>query len=350
MELGIYSFGNVQRTGDGRLGPTAGAMRDLVEAITLADQVGLDYFGIGEHHTRDMPASAAPVVLAAAATVTTRIRLASSVTVLSTEDPVRIFQQFATLDAISAGRAEITAGRGSSTESFPLFGYDLADYDRLYAEKLDLLLALNALDEDETLTWTGTVRPSLREALVVPRPHARSLPIWLGTGGSPGSSARAGELGLPVAYGIIGGYPARFAPLVELYRRSAERAGHTGPGIKVAVANPGYLDTDGRRARDHWFGYWHTRMAEIAPIRGFSVPGRDWYDQTTAPDAAFYVGEPEEIAARIIRLHEQLGHVRQILEVDYGQLPQRDFLHTIELLGTQVKPLVDAELDTVVRA
>lgn len=271
------------------------------------------------------------------------IRLGSSVTVLSTDDPVRVFQQFATLDAVSGGRAEITAGRGSSTESFPLFDYDLDDYDQLYAEKLDLLLRINALDEDETITWRGTSRPPLTDALVVPRPLNGPLPIWIGTGGSPGSSIRAGRLGLPIAYGIIGGQPATFAPLAERYREAAAQAGHSDEHIRVAVANPGYLDTDGQRAKDYWYDYWLARMKTISELRGFPTPDRSWYDRTIGPDAAFYVGEPEEIAERIIRLHANLGHVRQILEVDYGQLPQRDFLRTIELLGTRVKPLVDAE-------
>ena len=345
MELGVYSFGSVQRDpATGEIGSTAEGMRNLVEGIALADEVGLDYFGIGEHHTREMPASAAAVILGAGAAATKRIRLGSSVTVLSTDDPVRIFQQFATVDSISGGRAEITAGRGSSTESFPLFGYDLADYDRLYAEKLELLLALN---ERERVTWSGTVRAPLHDALVVPRPERGRLPIWLGTGGSPASSARAGQLGMPIAYGIIGGYPARFAPLVDLYRRSAAASGAPEADIRVAVANPGYLDTNAARARDTWWTHWDERARIIAPVRGFTPPGRDWFDQQTAPDAAFYVGEPEEIAERIIRLHGVIGHVRQFLEVDYGHLPQRDFLHTIELLGTRVKPMVDEELGRV---
>src|ERR1700704_1993670 len=221
MELGLYSFGDVQRDPrTGQLGSTAEAMRNLLEAITLADEVGLDYFGIGEHHTYEMPASAATVILGAAASVTKTIRLRSAVTVLSTDDPVRVYQQFATLDALSQGRAEITAGRGSSTESFPLFGYSLNDYDELYAEKLDLLLKINA---SETVTWSGKYRPALDDALVVPRPDSGSLPVWLGTGGNPQSSVRAALLGLPISYAIIGGQAARFAPLAELYRRAAQQ-------------------------------------------------------------------------------------------------------------------------------
>src|SRR5829696_4897132 len=223
MELGVYSFGDTPRDPrTGQLGSTADAMRNLLEAIRLADEVGLDYFGVGEHHTVEMPASAAAVVLAAAAPVTKRITLASAVTVLSTEDPVRVYQQFATLDAVSNGQAEITAGRGSSIESFPLFGYDLRDYDELYAEKLDLLLAI---DRNERVTWQGRFRPALQDAEIVPRPDSGHLPIWLGTGGNPRSSLRAGQLGLPISYGILGGQPHRFAQLAELYRRSARAAG-----------------------------------------------------------------------------------------------------------------------------
>src|SRR5258708_2522627 len=236
MELGIYSFGDVQRDPRSRkLGSPADATRNLLEAIKLADEVGLDYFGIGEHHTYEMPASAATVILGAAASVTKTIRLGSAVTVLSTDDPVRVYQQFATLDALSQGRAEITAGRGSSTESFPLFGYSLNDYDELYAEKLDLLLKINA---SETVTWRGKHRATLDNALVVPRPDSGSLPIWLGTGGNPNSSIRAGMLGLPVAYGIIGGQPARFAPLAALYRQAAPQPRLPTQNLKVPLSHP----------------------------------------------------------------------------------------------------------------
>jgi probable LLM family oxidoreductase len=341
MELGIYSFGDVPRDPRTKqLGTTAQAMRNLLEAIRLADEVGLDYFGVGEHHTYEMPASAAAVILAAAASVTTRIRLGSSVTVLSTDDPVRLFQQFATLDALSNGRAEITAGRGSSTESFPLFGFDLGDYDALFAEKLDLLLKINA---SERVTWRGKHRPALEDALVVPRPDAGSLPIWLGTGGNPQSSMRAGYLGLPIAYGIIGGNPERFAPLAELYRRAAQQAQTPPERIRVSVANPGFIGEDSRAARDRWFPHWHGAMSEIGAIRGFRPPGREHFEHD-ATTGALFVGAPEDVAERIVRLHERLGHVRQFFQMDFGGLPQRDFLRAIELLGTRVKPLVDAAL------
>jgi probable LLM family oxidoreductase len=344
MELGVYSFGDVQKDpATGKLGSTAEAMRNLVEAIRVADQAGLDYFGVGEHHTREMPASAAAVVLAGAATVTSNIRLGSSVTVLSTDDPVRVFQQFATVDALSNGRAEITAGRGSSKESYPLFGFDLADYDRLYAEKLDLLQLLN---EHETVTWSGEYRPALQDALVVPRPENGELTLWLGTGGSPGSSVRAGRRGLPVVYGIIGGEPAKFAPLADLYRQAAAQS-HTPAGrIRVGIANPGFIGDDGQKTRDMWWGHWSTRMEMISAQRGFPMMSRDRYRKTATGAGALFVGHPEEIAERIIDLHRVMGHDRQILEMDYGHVPHKDLLHSIELLGTRVKPLVDAELGT----
>lgn len=342
MELGIYSFADVQRDpNSGALGSTADAMRNLREAIALADAVGLDYFGVGEHHTYEMPASAGAVILASAASITNRIRLGSAVTVLSTDNPVRVYQQFATLDALSNGRAEITAGRGSSTESFPLFGYSLNDYDELYAEKLDLLLKIN---ESNPVTWRGKHRPPLENAWVVPRPERGHLPIWLGTGGNPHSSMRAGYVGLPISYGIIGGQPKRFAPLAELYRRSAREAGVPDAKIKISVASPGFIGDDAKAAKDLWSRHWTALMASLGEIRGFAPPSRAQFDHDSNRDGALFVGDPEEIAERIVALHKRLGHMRQFFQMDVGHLPQKEFLHAIELLGTKVKPLVDAEL------
>lgn len=341
MQLGVYSFGN-QATdpATGALVSTAQAQRDLLEAIELADEVGLEFFGIGEHHTEEMPASAAAVVLAAAAGRTKRIRLGSAVTVLSTDDPVRVFQQFATLDALSNGRAEITAGRGSSVESYPLFGYRLEDYDRLYGEKLDLLLKLN---ESATVSWSGTVRATLDEQLVVPRPDRGSLPIWLGTGGSPNSTVRAGTLQLPVSYGILGGDPARFKALAELYRRAWAAGPETTKQPLISVGNPGFIAETGKAARDTFWPTWYRSMSDIGERRGFAPPIREHFD-IEAERGALFVGEPEQIANRIIRLHGAMGHSRQFLQMDFLGLPQRDLLRSIELLGTRVKPLVDAEL------
>jgi len=340
MELGVFSFGDIKTDPEtGQRRSTGEAIRALLEAIVLADNAGLDYFGVGEHHTEQFPASSPATVLAAAAAATRRIRLGSSVTVLSTDDPVRVFQQFATVDAISGGRAEITAGRGSSIESFPLFGYDVADYDRLYAEKLDLLLQLN---RSERVTWSGTVRPPLENALVVPRPLAGRLPIWLGTGGSPGSSARAGELGLPVAYGIIGGDAHRFAPLADLYRQAAADAGHDTE-IKVAVASPGLVARDGRVAKDTYFAHWSAAIAENGRP-GFSTITRATFDPQISGRGAIFAGSPSEIAERIVSLHRSVGHQRQFFQMDVGNIPQRAVLESIELLATEVAPIVRAEL------
>ncbi|MGE4429714.1 MAG: LLM class flavin-dependent oxidoreductase [Sphingobium sp.] len=326
----------------GRGEPTALAMRNLLEAICLADELGLDYFGVGEHHTDWAPVSAAPVLLAAAASRTKQIRLGSAVTVLSTEDPVRLYQQFATLDAIASGRAEIIAGRGSSTESFPLFGYDLADYDALFAEKLELLLQL---DRNEAVTWEGRFRSPLKEARIVPRAHCGRLSIWLGTGGSAASSIRAGQLGLPICYGIIGGPVARFAPLVDLYHRAAREAGHGLERLHVAVASPGFIAADGRGARDLWWRHWCALLKDVAGSgRGVGAPDRRRFEADASAGGALFVGSPEEVAERIVLLHREMGHDRHFFQMDIGHLPQRDFLHAIELLGTRVKPLVDAEL------
>ncbi|MGP6173616.1 LLM class flavin-dependent oxidoreductase [Corynebacterium sp. A21] len=344
MELGIYSFGNVQQDpATGELGSTAQAMRDLLEAIQLADEVGLDYFGVGEHHTRDMPASAASVVLAGAATTTKNIKLGSSVTVLATEDPVRVYQQFSTLDAISHGRAEVTVGRGSSGESFPLFGFERTQTDDLFLERLDLLQAIN---EQESVTWSGTTRAPLEDALVVPRPDNGRLTLRLGTGGTPGSSVRAGRRGLPVVYGIIGGEPAKFSTHVDLYRQAAAQSQVPAENINIGVSGPGFIGEDANWARQMWWEYWSNRMRIISGQRGFPMKSRGGYEKATAPGGALFVGDPEEVAERLVTLHHQLGHHRHILEMDYGQLPQQDFLRSIELLGTRVKPLVDAELGT----
>jgi alkanesulfonate monooxygenase SsuD/methylene tetrahydromethanopterin reductase-like flavin-dependent oxidoreductase (luciferase family) len=281
------------------------------------------------------------VILAAAASVTKNIRLGSAVTVLSTDDPVRVYQQYATLDALSHGRAEIIAGRGSSTESFPLFGFSLEDYDELYAEKLDLLLQLNA---SETVTWSGKFRPALNEALVVPRPDKGELPIWLGTGGNPQSSVRAALLGLPISYAIIGGQAARFAPLAELYRKATEQVGMPKDKVKVSIASPGFVGDDPARAKDFWYTHWYLAMATIGKVRGFLPPPRPHFDHEANGGGALFVGGPEEIAERIVKLHGRMKHDRQFFQMDIGQVPQKEFLHGIELLGTRVKPLVDREL------
>lgn len=253
MELGAYSFGDTQLDPDGTPRSTSEAVRNLFDAIVHADTVGLDYFGIGEHHTVSMPASSPGTLVAAAAAATQNITLGSAASIIGTDDPVRVFQQFTTADAISGGgRIEITAGRGSSAETFPLFGYSMDNYDQLYADKLDLLMTLNRADS-EFVTWSGTTRPAMDNLAVVPRPTNGRLPIWLATGGNPSSSARAGQLGLPISYGIIGGAPQRFAPLAQLYRATAKEAGHGGEDVKVSVGALGLIAPTKKEALERFY-------------------------------------------------------------------------------------------------
>ncbi|MET1042851.1 MAG: LLM class flavin-dependent oxidoreductase [Microbacteriaceae bacterium] len=342
MEFGVYSFGDIgtDPTTGARMSPGQ-ALRELLERIKLADQLGLDYFGIGEHHREEYAVSSPATVLAAAASVTERIRLGSAVTVLSTEDPVRVYQQYATIDLLSGGRAELVAGRGSFIESFPLFGADLADYDALFREKLDLLLDIN---RTERVSFNGRFRPSLDDALILPRPESGTLDIWVATGGNPESSDRAGRMGLPVSYAIIGGHPHRFAPLFELYRRSAARAGHDPAALKTAVAGPGFIGRDSRAAKETFYPYWIGNMRTISAERGFAIPTRETYDDMTSPGGAIFAGSPNEVADRMITLHQQLGNDRHGLQMDWSGVPHRDVMESIELFGTEVAPQVRREL------
>ncbi|WP_157155543.1 LLM class flavin-dependent oxidoreductase [Diaminobutyricimonas sp. LJ205] len=341
MEIGAYSFGDTQLNADGSQRSTAEAVRNLFEAIVHADNAGLDYFGIGEHHTLSMPASSPGAMIAAAAAATNQIILGSAASIISTDDPVRVYQQFATADAISGGgRVEVTAGRGSSVETFPLFGYDLRDYDQLYAEKLDLLMTINE-STSEQVTWSGSVRPTLTDLAVVPRPVAGRLPIWLATGGNASSSARAGQLGLPVSYGIIGGEPHRFAPLAELYRRTAAHAGHTGDDIKVSIAALGLVAPTKKEALERFYPGWHNLNLEMGKLRGWAAPDKRAYDAQAQAPGAYYVGDPDDVAQRIVHLHGYMGHMRHFLQMDIGGLPHQHFLESLTLLATEVKPRVE---------
>ena len=341
MEIGAYSFGDTGLDSEGGSRPTADAIRTLFEAIVHADRAGLDYFGVGEHHTVSMPASSPGTVIAAAAAATSQIVLGSGASIISTDDPVRVFQQFAIADAVSGGgRVEITAGRGSSVETFPLFGYDLRDYDRLYAEKLDLLMTINS-SSSEYVTWSGTVRPALDGLAVVPRPVNGRLPLWLATGGNASSSARAGGLGLPISYGIIGGEPHRFAPLAELYRRTAAQAGHSGVDIKVSVGALGLIAPTKKEALERFYPGWHRLNLEMGRLRGWGAPDKRQYDAQAAAPGAYYVGDPDDVAERIVHLHGYLGHMRHFLQMDIGGLPQEHFLESLTLLATEVKPRVE---------
>src|SRR5690554_1072797 len=345
MEIGAYSFGDTPLNPDGTPQHTANAIRNLHEAIVHADRAGLDFFGVGEHHTVSMPASSPGAMIAAAAAATTQIKLGSAASIISTDDPVRVYQQFATADAIAGGgRVEITAGRGSSVETFPLFGYDLADYDELYTNTLDLLMTIND-SISETVTWRGSRRPDIPGLAVVPRPAAGKLPSWVATGGDPGSSARAGQLGLPVSYGIIGGAPHRFAPLAELYRRTAAQAGHTGENIKVSVAALGLVAPTKEEAFERMYPGWHNLNVEMGRLRGWPAPDKNaYYAQADAP-GAYYVGDPDEVAERIVHLHGYMGHMRHFLQMDIGGLPHEHLLESLTLLATEVKPRVQRLLN-----
>ncbi len=336
FELGLATFADLSSgvTPEQR-------MRDLLEEARLADQLGLDLFAVGEHHRPDFVVSAPAVALAAIAAQTERIRLSSAVTVLSSEDPVRVFQEFAELDLISGGRAEIMAGRGSFIESFPLFGYDLEDYDELYAEKLELLLAIRA---GNPVTWSGRHRPALEAAEVFPRPVQDPLPVWVAVGGSPESVARAAVLGLPLTLAIIGGQPARFKPLVELYDRVWEQAGHDPADRRLAINTHAFVAPTRREADAAFAQPYLTMMNRIGRERGWPPAGREQYQALTAPDGAVALGTPSEVAEKILMEHELFANQRYVGQVSVGAVAHRDVLKAIELFGTEVAPRVRAEL------
>ena len=334
MELGVDSFASANLGGVS----DSDALRNLVARIEHADAVGLDVFGIGEHHRREFLDSAPAVILAAAATRTKRIRLSSAVTVLSAADPVRVFQSFATLDLLSAGRAEIVAGRGSFTESFPLFGLDFEDYDSLFAENLDLLLKLR---DSERITWSGRHRAALTGQGVYPRPVQARLPVWLGVGGTPESFVRAGTLGLPLMVAIIGGETHRFRPLIDLYREAGRLAGHTPETLKVGLHSLGYVAETTKDAVDGFFPGYSEMFTRIGRERGWGPVSRAQFDAQNGPTGALIVGGPEEVAAKILRHAEALGGVSRVtLQMDSADLPHARLMQAIELLGTRVKPLL----------
>src|SRR4051794_13534697 len=339
MELGVYSFGD--RTPDPLTGTqvsVAEAYRNTLERIRLADELGLSFYGLGEHHLDNYAISNPATVLAAAASVTRQITLSSAVTVLSTEDPVRLYQQFTTLDQLSEGRAELMAGRGSFIESFPLFGADLDDYEDLYEEKLDLLLRI---DREQPLTWSGRFRPPLVDATILPRPYGEHLRISVATGGNPQSSLRAGVRGLPIVYAVIGGRPERFAPLVELYRKGGASAGHAD-GLQVTMGAIGLIAEKSQDAKDAFYPYWLETMKYGAKARGWQIPSRADYDRETEGARALFPGSPDEVAERIIEVGQLLGADRYAMQMDWSGVPQPLVLKAIELLGTRVLPQVQA--------
>ncbi len=342
FEVGVYSF--AERTPDpatGALIDPAERLRNLIETIVLADQVGLDVFGLGEHHRPDFVSSAPVVILAAAAQRTKNIRLSTAVTVLSSEDPVRVFQQFATLDLLSNGRAEIMAGRGSFIESFPLFGYDLQDYNDLFAEKLELLLALR---ESERVSWTGGHRPAINDLGVYPRPIQNPLPVWVAVGGTPESAERAGLLGLPMALAIIGGMPERFAPFLQIYRAAARQASHDPATLPIGINSHGFIAEDSRNAADEYFPRMQVVMNKIGRERGWSPLTRQQFEASRTLRGSDFVGNPDEIIEKILFQHRIFGHQRMLLQLGVGTMPHALVMKAIELLGTKVAPVVRAEI------
>jgi len=341
FELGVDSFVETSFDAAQRAAMNGTVrMQQLLEEIELADQVGLDAYGIGEHHRPEYLASAPAVILAAAAARTKRIRLASAVTVLSSDDPVRVFQQFATLDLISQGRAEIIAGRGSFIESFPLFGYDLDDYDTLFAEKLDLLLKLR---DSVEVHWQGKHRAALTGQGVYPRPQQSPLPVRLGVGGTPQSVVRAATLGLPLVLAIIGGEPHRFRPFLDLYRQSLKQAGR--PALPIAIHSIGFVGDTTKGAADAFYPAYAAAFTRIGRERGWPPVTREQYDAVCGPNGALLVGNPEQVAEKIVRMHDALGgYARQSIVLNGGALPHKDTLRAIELLGTKVAPLVRQEI------
>ncbi|MCV4235168.1 LLM class flavin-dependent oxidoreductase [Virgibacillus sp. LDC1] len=343
MEIGVSSF--VETWPDvttGEVMSHAQRLREVVEEIVLADQVGLDVYGVGEHHRKDYAASSPAVVLAAAASQTKWIRLTSAVTVLSSADPVRVFQDFATLDAISNGRAEIMAGRGSFIESFPLFGYDLSHYDELFEEKLELLLKIR---ESEKVTWQGGHRPAIHNLGVYPRPVQNPLPVWIGSGGNSESVVRAGLLGLPLVLAIIGGSPLQFAPLVKLYKEAAAHAGHDVSKLPIGSHSHGFIAEETELAADKFFPSTQASMNVLGRERGWGYYDRARFDAARSFEGALYVGDPETVAQKIIHLRKHVGITRFMLHVPVGTMPHDEVMRAIELLGTEVAPRVRKEID-----
>ncbi|AWN23287.1 LLM class flavin-dependent oxidoreductase [Deinococcus irradiatisoli] len=343
FELGLYSFG--ERTPDAQTGLIVSPeqrIKDLLEEVELADQVGLDIFGLGEHHRPDYLVSTPAVVLAAAAARTRSIRLTSAVTVLGSDDPVRVFQEYAMLDLISGGRAEIMAGRGSFAESFPIFiGGMPHDYDALFAEKLDLLLKLRG---QERLSWSGRYRPAMADVGIYPRPVQDALPIWLAVGGTPASAVRAGQLGLPMALAIIGGLPEQFAGFVDLYRASGQQAGNSPADLRLGINSHGYLAATSQAARDEAFPAHAAAMYAIGKERGWSRMTRAQFDASSGPRGAYFVGDPQQVAEKILFQHQIFNHDRFLLQLSVGTLPHAQIMKAIELYGTQVAPLVRDEI------
>jgi len=334
MEIGLYTFADVAA---GHPELAGQRLRNLVEEMELADQVGLDIFAVGEHHRADYAVSSPAVALAAGAARTKRIRLSSAVTVLSSDDPVRVFQQYSTVDGLSNGRAEIMAGRGSFIESYPLFGYDLDDYDALFAEKLDLLMKLR---DSEHITWEGSLRPSLNGQGIYPRPEQKKLPIWIAVGGTPQSVVRAASLDLPMALAIIGGDPRRFQPFFALYRDAHGKSGHDPKTIQLSLNMHGFVSDTDAKARDTYSAAHLEVMNRIGRERGWPPQGREHFEASCGPTGNLIVGSPERVADRIIELHSIFKNSRIMIQMAIGTVPHSEQMKAIELMGTKVAPKV----------
>jgi probable LLM family oxidoreductase len=340
MELGLSTFGEIPIEHiTGNAVHAQQRIDELIQEAVLADEIGLDVFALGEHHRPDYVVSAPEVVLAGIAAVTKRIRLSSAVTVLSSADPVRTFQNFATLDLISKGRAEIMAGRGSFIESFPLFGYDLDDYNELFTEKLDLLMKINS---QEVVSWQGKHRPSLNRAAVYPRPYQQQLPIWLAVGGTPGSVVRAGTLNLPLTIAILGGQPAQFVQLTRLYKETAAKAGHDVASLQLAINQHMYIADTSEQAADEFWPTYGAMMNRIGKERGWSPITREQYEYMRMPQGSLLVGSPDEVANKIIAEHKMFGNTRFLAQIIAGEIPHEKLMHSIKLFGTEVAPKVRA--------
>lgn len=342
MEIGLYTFADLGThpiTGKPITGEQR--MKNLLEEITLADQLGLDVFGVGEHHRPEYLVSSPATVLAAAAVITKTIKLTSAVTVLSSEDPVRVYQQFATVDLLSGGRAEIMAGRGSFIESFPLFGFDLNDYNELFAEKLDMLVKLNSEDQ---ITWKGRFTQSLANSRVYPRPRQGKLPLWIAVGGTQESVVRAAKFGLPMALAIIGGSPARFAPLTNLYRQVYQEAKHPRDSLQLGINSHVYVADTSQNARDEFFAPYADMMAHIGKERGWARMSRYDFDAATSKQGALLVGSPQEVTEKILYEYELFGHTRFLAQISLGAMPHDKIMRAIELLGDKVAPSVRKHL------
>ncbi|WP_424766867.1 LLM class flavin-dependent oxidoreductase [Paenibacillus sp. sgz302251] len=343
FEFGIYTLGDISIdpvTGH-TISPSA-RMKEIVAAAKLADEAGLDVFGVGEHHRLDFVVSSPPVVLAAIAQATSRIRLTSATTVLGTSDPVRVFEDFATLDLLSDGRAEIIVGRGAYVESFPLFGYELDNYKDLFSEKINLLLELNM---HKRVTWEGKLRSSLKNAEIAPRPLQKRLPVSIGVGGTPSSAELAGQLGTEMTLAILGGDPAKFKSLVDVYKAAGIAAGHKPEALKVAITSHGYIANSSKQARDEFYPYYASYVAQFmgGSARGEQL-SREQFEQLTSPVNALAIGSPEEIVEKILAQHELFGHNRFMAQFDIGAVPYSKVAASIELLATKVAPVVKREL------